>query len=289
MKTKSRPLEVTQAAPTGSGSGPKNGLNAGPGTGSTVATALPSFGVDEIRRRTQALQEVMRTIMKDGTHYGTLPGMPKPALWKPGAEVLCLAFQLAPMLESRVAIDDPEAAWNYQGRRRDGVEVAGTCRGYFEVEAVCTIFGATGDALSRCSARCNNREAHYRNLGMFDLRNTILKMAEKRAFVSAVLMAAGASDLFTQDLEDLPGLVEIEPSGKPPEDPPLAPTRSGRRLTAKREAWLIQVAEEAKLPRESLDLCLAYLRSAESQAVKRFFDDLARRKNVFDPFLLKAG
>ena len=286
MKTKSRSDERTEAPPRGPVGGPNHGPNAGPGTGSK---GLPFFGVDEIHRRTQALQEVLRTIMKDGTHYGTLPGMPKPSLWKAGAEVLCLAFQLAPMLESRVTIDDPEAQWNYQGRRRDGVEVAGTCRGYFEVEAVCTIFGATGDALSRCSARCNNRETHYRNLGMFDLRNTILKMAEKRAFVSAALMAAGASDLFTQDLEDLPGLVELEPQGKPPEDRPQAPIQSGRRLTAKREAWLVQVAEEAKLPRESLDRCLAYLRSAESQAVKRFFDDLARRKNVFEPFLLKAG
>jgi hypothetical protein len=231
----------------------------------------------------------MRSIMKDGTHYGTLPGMPKPSLWKAGAEVLCLTFQLSPMLESRVTVDDPEAEWAYQGRRRDGVEVSGTCRGYFEVEAVCTIFGVTGDALSRCSARCNNRETHYRNLGMFDLRNTILKMAEKRAFVSAVLMAAGASDLFTQDLEDLPGLVDLEPEGKPPEGRPQAPTRSARKLTAKREAWLIHVAEEAKLSRESLDRCLAYLRSAESRAVKTFFDDLAKRRNVFEPFVMRAG
>ncbi len=76
---------------------------------------------------------------------------------------------------------------------------------------------------------------------------------------------------------------------KTQEDRPQAPIRSGRRLTAKREAWLVQVAEEAKLPRESLDRCLAYLRSAESQAGKRFFDDLARRKNVFEPFLLREG
>jgi hypothetical protein len=35
--------------------------------------------------------------------------------------------------------------------------------------------------------------------------NTILKMAEKRALVAAVLNATAASDFFTQDVEDLPG------------------------------------------------------------------------------------
>ena len=34
-------------------------------------------------------------------------------------------------------------------------------------------------------------------------------MAEKRAFVSAVLMSTGASDIFTQDIEDFPELVGV--------------------------------------------------------------------------------
>jgi hypothetical protein len=37
-----------------------------------------------------------------------------------------------------------------------------------------------------------------------DLANTILKMAKKRALVDAVLTATAASDVFAQDLEDLP-------------------------------------------------------------------------------------
>jgi hypothetical protein len=42
-----------------------------------------------------------------------------------------------------------------------------------------------------------------------DQYNTVLKMAKKRAQVDATLTAVGASDLLTQDLEDLP-------SGSPP-------------------------------------------------------------------------
>lgn len=40
------------------------------------------------------------------------------------------------------------------------------------------------------------------NPEIFDSVNAILKMAQKRAFVAAVLLATGASDMFTQDLED---------------------------------------------------------------------------------------
>ncbi len=35
-------------------------------------------------------------------------------------------------------------------------------------------------------------------------KNTIMKMAQKRAFVGAMLIATGASEFFTQDIEDMP-------------------------------------------------------------------------------------
>ena len=95
-------------------------------------SALPCFGVNEIRKRTHAVQEVMRGVMKEGTHYGTIPGTPKPSLWKAGAEVLCMTFRIAPMLESRVTVDDLDAEWSYTGTKRDGTVVTGTCVGFFE-------------------------------------------------------------------------------------------------------------------------------------------------------------
>jgi hypothetical protein len=250
------------------------------------ASAMPPFGVTEIRQRIQAVQEVMRGVMKDGTHYGVIPGTPKPSLWKAGAEVLCLTFRLAPILESRVVADDLECEWAYTAFKRDGSIVQGTCIGYFEVEATCTISNLNGESLSRCSARCNNREGKYRSLSLFEIRNTVLKMAEKRAFVSAVLMATGASDIFTQDLEDIPELVVPQPEVKVLEKKPQTPTQNAAPLSSKREAWVIRAAHEAKVPGEALDRCLAYLRSAESRAVKEFFDDLSRRRPVFQRFEL---
>ena len=255
-------------------------------------SAMPPFGVTEIRKRTHAIQEVMKGVMKEGTHFGIIPGTPKASLWKAGAEVLCMTFRLAPLLESHVTVDDPEADWSYTAPRRDGSVVTGTCTGFFEVEATCTIQGPNGEVLSRCSARCNNREAKYRSLSLFDIRNTVQKMAEKRAFVSAVLMATSASDIFTQDLEDFPELAEPAITKPVRPDPgtsaPTVTVKAGISLTPRREAWLFRAAQEASVPQEVLDRCLDHLRTGTPEAVKAFFDDLAKRKRVFDPFYLLA-
>jgi hypothetical protein len=49
-----------------------------------------------------------------------------------------------------------------------------------------------------------------------DVANTILKMAKKRAQVDAVITATAASDIFTQDIEDLPDEVVAEIVGRSP-------------------------------------------------------------------------
>lgn len=257
-----------------------------------LPSVLPPFTVQEIRKRVSMVQSVMKEVMRENTHYGTIPGTPKPSLWKPGAEVLCLTFRLAPLLESRVVHDDPEIEWGYHQVKRDSLS-EGTTIGYFEVEASCTIQSIDGQVLSRCSARCCNREAKYRGLGLFEVRNTVQKMSEKRAFVSAVLMATGASDIFTQDLEDIPELVEpVRSVPVQPESRPVSPSmipKPGQCLTPKREAWLLRAAQEANLSQEILNRCLDHLHQAAPEAVKAFFDDLAKRKKVFEPFLATAG
>lgn len=45
---------------------------------------------------------------------------------------------------------------------------------------------------------------HGENPDIADEYNTVLKMAKKRAHIDAILNATGASELFTQDVEDLP-------------------------------------------------------------------------------------
>src|SRR3990167_690201 len=46
--------------------------------------------------------------------------------------------------------------------------------------------------------------AKMENPDIADTHNTVLKMAKKRAYVDGILSATAASDIFTQDIEDMP-------------------------------------------------------------------------------------
>ena len=78
----------------------------------------------------------------------------------------------------------------------------------------------------------NNR---IENDEIFSQRNTLLKMAKKRALVDAALSAGRLSDMFTQDMEDIIDLtaetMETKPDFKPHEtkaaEAPKAQTTAG--------------------------------------------------------------
>ena len=52
-----------------------------------------------------AIQDIMRKVMKDGEHYGKIPGCgDKPTLLKPGAEKLAMTFRLCPRIYEEVIL-----------------------------------------------------------------------------------------------------------------------------------------------------------------------------------------
>jgi len=124
--------------------------------------------------------------------------------------------------------------------------------------------------------------------------------------VSAVLMATGASDIFTQDIEDFPELIEGHvippaPSSKskdapealpaassPSAEPKPAPkteSKTGQGLSPRREAWLIRAAQEGQVAKDVVDRCMEFLKGAAPEKVSQFFDELAKRKgDAFAPF-----
>lgn len=184
---------------------------------------LMAMSAASVRARVQSIQQVMEAVMKKGTHYDVIPGterkdkegkdISKPTLLKPGAEVLCMTFGLAPRLSIQVTGDHPDIAYRWKDRKKswfDGArgrefkweEEAGETLGYFEVVATCEIIGPDGRLLASATGSCNNREKKYRTLNVYEVRNTVMKMAGKRAFVAATLLATAASDCFSQDLED---------------------------------------------------------------------------------------
>ena len=59
--------------------------------------AAAAMSVQQVLGQIALMQQIMATAMKDGEHYGRIPGCgDKPTLLKPGAEKLCLTFRLAP-------------------------------------------------------------------------------------------------------------------------------------------------------------------------------------------------
>ena len=54
---------------------------------------------DSLRQQINLIQQIMKDIMHEGEHFGTIPGTKKPTLYKAGAEKLCLTFRLAPQYE----------------------------------------------------------------------------------------------------------------------------------------------------------------------------------------------
>lgn len=150
----------------------------------------------EIRQQQLDLVERMMVV---GTHYGRIPGTPKPSLWQPGAQLLDVLHGFAPVPHLIEKVEDHASGFfSYTVRvdlmhRRSGT--------------------IAGSGLGSCnSMEKRYREAKYHDadhagqpVDPHDILNTLLKMATKRAHIAATLNATGLTDFFTQDLEDMPG------------------------------------------------------------------------------------
>lgn len=194
-----------------------------------VAGEVHRFSAGEIRERVNLVQSVMQGIMKRDTHYGTIPGTPKPTLYKPGAEVLCVTFRIAQEYQIIDLGDQLTARFRVTcvGRHQvTGIvlgEGVGECSSAEEKykwrKAVCTEeFELMPESMRRLkfsSYQGNVKKAIQVRTEAADLSNTVLKMACKRAMIAMTLNVTAASDIFTQDIEDLPEELRTHEAGEP--------------------------------------------------------------------------
>lgn len=176
------------------------------------------MAVAEVVQQAMAIQEVMRAVMREGVHYGIIPGTDKPTLYKAGAEKLCLTFHVADEYRSE-DLSTPDLV-RYRvtciGRHQQtGIELGSGIgeastgeEKYRWRRAVCKEeFAATPEGLRRVKYGRKSGGGFYTQEQVrtepADLANTVLKMAAKRAKMAMVLNVLAASDAFTQDLEDL--------------------------------------------------------------------------------------
>ena len=238
-----------------------------------------SLTAHQVKQQVQLIQEVMRSIMQEGQHYGKVPGCgDKPTLLKPGAEKLSLTFRLRPVINNGQDIRITELGGGHREinvychiLNSDGVEMAtgiGSCstmeskyryrggekiptgravpRDYWNLKKDGKIseaqesIGGRGFGVAKINGAweiCSLGEK-MENPDIADTYNTILKMAKKRAYVDGILSATAASDIFTQDLEDLPSTSVVQEeapavNSKPPVDMPVAK----KQQVSKKEAF----------------------------------------------------
>ena len=178
----------------------------------TQVVALTREGLAAAAEQVKLLQEYFFSTLVEGIDYGNIPGIPKPCLFQPGAITLAQAARVRPhydLLEGCV-VDFTTPLVYYAVR--------------------CTLLRMSdGWALGEGMGACSSEERKYKyrsgkeNADRAELANTILKMAEKRAFVDAVSKLTGASRFVTQDMEDIRANEEAKPpTATPASAPPVS-------------------------------------------------------------------
>lgn len=188
-----------------------------------------SLTAADIRAQVNLVKDVMIEVMKEGTHYGTIPGTKTPSLYKPGAEKLMATFRLAADPEVEQLGEGGEIHYRVKVNIRSSSGVflgagIGECSSqedkYAWRAAVCDEeFDATPENRRRLKfSKYQGRVEQKKQVrtSPADVGNTILKMAKKRGLIDAVLTITAASDIFTQDIEDLPPEVVEEMTGRTP-------------------------------------------------------------------------
>lgn len=182
----------------------------------------------QIKAQVNLIQEVMQAVMVKDIHYGTIPGTPKPTLYKAGAEKLLSTFRIGVDPESEDLSTYDEVRYRVKAKGFDQLSGAllgvgvGECSSSEEKykwrRPVCDEeFNETPEDRKRTvwkRGQQKNYQQKQIRTNPADVANTILKMAKKRAQIDLTLTVTAASDIFDQDLEDLPEGMAQEAAGQ---------------------------------------------------------------------------
>ena len=181
--------------------------------------------------RVRRIQEIRNEVMKKDVHFGVIPGCQKQSLYKPGAEVLLMTFRIAAEEPKVEDLSGPDAI-RYRITRNGTVGGALVASGIGECSsdeekykwrfAVCDAeWDKTPEDRRREKYKRDGTTIKQVRTNPADVANTILKMSDKRAYIAMTILATAASDMFGQDLEDLPPEVAegLENGGEPAREP----------------------------------------------------------------------
>lgn len=204
----------------------------------TAVTVTPQVTAAELGERLAVIEEAMNTTMKEGIDYGKVPGTDKPALFKSGSEKLSVLFRLDVQPRStktwgpgdHLTVETSATVFDIATGTRIGFG-EGLCttreKKYGKRQASRLCPGCSEAAIIKgkeeygggwicfykkggCGAKYDDDDhlildqsvGEIENPDLPDQWNTVVKIAEKRARINAVLAVTGASAIFTQDLDE---------------------------------------------------------------------------------------
>lgn len=202
-----------------------------------TAIAPAELTIDQLVARVEKVREAIRSVMIPGQDLITIPGVAKPVAGKSFAEKMSLLFMFAPSFATRVDKDgehrevfvtctlthaptgavvatcdascstmESKYRWRNADRKCPKCGAASIIKGKADYGGGFLCFAKKGGCGAKFSdsdpAIIGQTTGRVENPDIADAYNTVSKMAQKRAYVGAVLLASGASDIVTQDLDE---------------------------------------------------------------------------------------
>ena len=142
--------------------------------------------IQQLKTQYDMFRKLQQIVLEEGIDFGfptpTHSKEAKPSLYKSGAEKLTRLFNLIPEFELVKCIEtDTMIMYTFK----------------------CVLKTQAGSTVGEGYGACNTNEKQGWKANPWAFQNNILKMAKKRAHVDAVLTGLGASNVFTQDIEDI--------------------------------------------------------------------------------------
>lgn len=197
------------------------------------ADLAPSLTAEEFEKRLNQFREFTKRNLREGVDWGRIPGTPTPTLYKPGAEKvmrwmgLVVDITILPTSKTDLAGGVLDVDLEGTVRHARTGAVLGTVhananseeRKYKDARRLvweCRAWHGQGDDRKACGWTADEEpvglhcpkcgaEKVKRPQALADQKNTLLKMGDKRIWVAAALLYTGASEAYTQDMEDMAG------------------------------------------------------------------------------------
>ena len=150
------------------------------------STKLVKMDVKTIQAQKNSMLELLQKSMQEGLDYGVIPGTTGKSLFAAGADKLAKFFHLYPDYETQAAIEHFDE------------------KPFFYYRVKCVLLDDEGSVRGSAIKIAHTKELGYRKLDnsqILNKANSVLSMAEKRAFVGAVKSASLAREIFKESFD----------------------------------------------------------------------------------------